>query len=99
MAISHLFTNTEVRNTLCQLEWFLPLCRHLFLYLGRTATNDIMKEVKLVETWFNNSMLHPWHQGSCGAISIYVYTCIYSHTPMYRYFWLQQPTRTIDLGQ
>lgn len=82
MAISQLFTNTEVRNTFCQLEWFLPLCRHLFLYLGRTATNGIMKEVKLVETWFNNSIyassLAPGFLWSDFYICVHMY--IFTHT-------------------
>jgi len=56
MAINQLFTTTEVCNKFCQFEWLIALGRHLLLFLGGTAANDIMKEMKLLETWFNNSM-------------------------------------------
>lgn len=54
MAVSLLFTNTEVCNRFCHFEWLITVYRY-FLFLDGIGTNNIMKEIKLVVTPFNIS--------------------------------------------
>lgn len=56
MAVSQIFTYTEVCNRFCQFEWLITVDRH-FLLLDGTAINDIIKEIELVVTHLNISTL------------------------------------------